>query len=40
VKGYDLNSKTFAITQGVEPGSSIVADGAVLLNDRFARQED
>jgi Cu(I)/Ag(I) efflux system membrane fusion protein len=40
VKGYDLNSKTFAITQGVEPGSSIVSDGAVLLNDRFARQED
>ncbi|CAM3693638.1 efflux RND transporter periplasmic adaptor subunit [Polynucleobacter antarcticus] len=40
VKGYDLNSKTFAITQGVEPGSSILAQGAVLLNDRFAKQED
>ncbi len=40
VKGYDLNSKTFAITQGVEPGSRILAEGAVLLNDRFAKQED
>ena len=40
VKGYDLNSKTFAITEGVEPGSMILAQGAVLLNDRFAKQED
>ncbi len=40
VKGYDLNSKTFAITEGVEPGSRILAEGAVLLNDRFAKQED
>ena len=40
VQGYDLNSKTFAITQGVEPGSNILAQGAVLLNDRFAKQED
>ncbi|BDX21662.1 hypothetical protein TUM22923_09830 [Polynucleobacter sp. TUM22923] len=40
VKGYDLNSKTFAITEGVEPGSKILAQGAVLLNDRFAKQED
>jgi Cu(I)/Ag(I) efflux system membrane fusion protein len=40
VKGYDLNSKTFAITEGVEPGSRILAQGAVLLNDRFAKQED
>jgi Cu(I)/Ag(I) efflux system membrane fusion protein len=40
VKGYDLNSKTFAITDGVEPGSRILAEGAVLLNDRFAKQED
>jgi Cu(I)/Ag(I) efflux system membrane fusion protein len=40
VKGYDLNSKTFAITQGVEPGARILAEGAVLLNDRFAKQED
>lgn len=40
VKGYDLNSKTFAITEGVEPGSIILAQGAVLLNDRFAKQED
>lgn len=40
VKGYDLNSKTFAITDGVESGSRILAEGAVLLNDRFAKQED
>lgn len=40
VKGYDLNSKSFAITEGVEPGWQILAEGAVLLNDRFAKQED
>jgi Cu(I)/Ag(I) efflux system membrane fusion protein len=40
VKGYELNSKTFAITEGVEPGARILAQGAVLLNDRFAKQED
>ena len=40
VKGYDLNSKAFAITEGVEPGSRVLAEGAVLLNDRFAKQED
>jgi Cu(I)/Ag(I) efflux system membrane fusion protein len=40
VKGYDLNSKTFAITEGVEPGWKVLVEGAVLLNDRFAKQED
>ena len=40
VKGYELNSKSFAITEGVEPGARILAEGAVLLNDRFAKQED
>jgi Cu(I)/Ag(I) efflux system membrane fusion protein len=40
VKGYDLNSKSFAITEGVEQGWQILAEGAVLLNDRFAKQED
>ena len=40
VKGYDLNSKSFAITEGVEQGSQVLAEGAVLLNDRFAKQED
>jgi Cu(I)/Ag(I) efflux system membrane fusion protein len=40
VKGYDLNSKSFAITEGVEQGWKILAEGAVLLNDRFAKQED
>ena len=40
VKGYDLNSKSFAITSGIEQGSQVLAQGAVLLNDRFAKQED
>ena len=40
VKGYDLNSKSFAITEGVEQGWQVLAEGAVLLNDRFAKQED
>jgi Cu(I)/Ag(I) efflux system membrane fusion protein len=40
VKGYDLNSKSFAITEGIEQGWQILAEGAVLLNDRFAKQED
>ena len=40
VKGYDLNSKSFAITEGVEQGWQILAEGSVLLNDRFAKQED
>jgi len=40
VKGYDLNSKSFAITEGVEPGWKVLTEGAVLLNDRFAKQED
>lgn len=40
IKGYDLNSKDFAITEGVEPGARILTEGAVLLNDRFAKQED
>jgi Cu(I)/Ag(I) efflux system membrane fusion protein len=40
VQGYDLNSKTFAITEGVEPGWQVLTEGAVLLNDRFAKQED
>ncbi len=40
VKGYDLNSKSFAITEGIEPGWQILAEGAVLMNDRFAKQED
>jgi len=40
VKGYDLNSKSFAITEGVEQGWQILAQGAVLLNDRFAKQEN
>jgi Cu(I)/Ag(I) efflux system membrane fusion protein len=40
VKGYDLNSRAFAITEGVEPGWKVLIEGAVLLNDRFAKQED
>ena len=40
VKGYDLDAKRFAITEGVEPGWKVLTEGAVLLNDRFAKQED
>ncbi len=40
VKRYDLNSKSFAITEGVEQGWQVLTEGAVLLNDRFAKQED
>ena len=40
VKGYDLDAKRFAITEGVEPGLRVLTEGAVLLNDRFAKQED
>jgi len=40
VQGYDLNSKSFAITEGIEPGWKVLTEGAVLLNDRFAKQED
>ena len=40
VKGYDLDGKLFVVTQGLEPGSTVLTDGSVLLNDRFAKQED
>ncbi|QKM64923.1 efflux RND transporter periplasmic adaptor subunit [Polynucleobacter tropicus] len=40
VKGYDLDGKRFAITEGIEPGMKVLTDGAVLLNDRFAKQEE
>lgn len=40
VKGYDLDAKHFAITEGVNPGLTVLIDGAVLLNDRFAKLED
>ena len=40
VKGYDLDGKQFAVTEGVEPGMKILTRGAVLLNDRFAKQEE
>ena len=40
VKGYDLDGKRFAITEGVSPGLMLLIDGAVLLNDRFAKLED
>jgi Cu(I)/Ag(I) efflux system membrane fusion protein len=40
VKGYDLDAKHFAITEGLSPGLSVLIDGAVLLNDRFAKLED
>lgn len=40
VKGYDLDGKRFAVTEGLEPGMMVLTDGAVLLNDRFAKQEE
>ncbi|MBU3607296.1 efflux RND transporter periplasmic adaptor subunit [Polynucleobacter nymphae] len=40
VKGYDLDGKKFAVTEGLEPGMKVLTDGAVLLNDRFAKQEE
>ena len=40
VKGYDLDGKRFAITDGLGAGLSVLTDGAVLLNDRFAKLED
>jgi Cu(I)/Ag(I) efflux system membrane fusion protein len=40
VKGYDLDGKRFAVIEGLEPGMNVLTDGAVLLNDRFAKQEE
>lgn len=40
VKGYDLDGKRFAITDGLGAGLAVLTDGAVLLNDRFAKLED
>ncbi len=40
VKGYDLDGKRFAVVDGLEPGMQVLTDGAVLLNDRFAKQEE
>ncbi|CAM3597720.1 efflux RND transporter periplasmic adaptor subunit [Polynucleobacter brandtiae] len=40
VSGYDLDGKRFAVTEGIEPGMQVLTDGAVLLNDRFAKQEE
>jgi Cu(I)/Ag(I) efflux system membrane fusion protein len=40
IKGYDLDGKRFAVTEGLEPGMKVLTDGAVLLNDRFAKQEE
>jgi Cu(I)/Ag(I) efflux system membrane fusion protein len=39
VKGYDLDGKRYAITEGVEPNADILIQGAVLLNERFTKQE-
>ncbi len=40
IKGYDLDGKKFAVTEGIESGMQVLIDGAVLLNDRFAKQEE
>lgn len=39
VKGYDLDGKRFAITEGIEPNLEVLIRGAVLLNERFTKQE-
>lgn len=39
VKGYDLDGKRYAITEGIEPKLDILIQGAVLLNERFTKQE-
>jgi Cu(I)/Ag(I) efflux system membrane fusion protein len=39
VKGFDFDGKRFAITDGVEPNIDILTRGAVLLNERFTKQE-
>jgi Cu(I)/Ag(I) efflux system membrane fusion protein len=39
VKGFDFDGKRFAITDGVEPNIEILTRGAVLLNERFTKQE-
>ncbi len=40
VQGYDLDGKRFAVTEGLDPGMQVLTDGAVLLNDRFAKLEE
>lgn len=39
VKGFDFDGKRFAITEGIEPNVEILTKGAVLLNERFTKQE-
>lgn len=39
VKGFDFDGNRFAITEGIEPNLEILVKGAVLLNERFAKQE-
>ena len=39
VKGFDFNGNRFAITEGIEPNIEILVRGAVLLNERFTKQE-
>lgn len=39
VKGYDLDGRRFAITEGVSPNDEILTQGAVLLNERFSKQD-
>ena len=40
VQGYDLDGKSFAVTEGLAPSAQVLTAGSVLLNDRFAKQED
>jgi Cu(I)/Ag(I) efflux system membrane fusion protein len=40
IYGFAVNSKEFAVTQGLETGQLVVYKGATLLNQRFLREED
>jgi Cu(I)/Ag(I) efflux system membrane fusion protein len=40
IAGFAINSKEFAVTQGLENYQTVVFKGATLLNQRFLREED
>jgi len=39
VRGYDLDGRRFAITEGLNTNDEILVEGAVLLNERFTKQD-
>ena len=40
VSGFDMGDDSFAITQGVSVGDKILVIGAILMDQRFMKQED